>query len=222
MAIVLIRAILLYIVIALCLRLMGKRQLGELQPSELVVTILISNIAAIPVEDSSVPMIMGVVPIVTLVCLDVIVSGIMLKSSKMRKLIIGSPRIIISEGKILQNEMKRLRYTVDDLMESMRNEQIFDVSQIHYAIVETTGKINFLLKKDYQPAEKQDVGAGGSTENPPSVIIRDGIRDNEQMRLLGLGEMWLTKTLREKNLSEKGVFLMTADKNGKFSIIEKE
>ena len=222
MAIVLIRAVLLYSVIALCLRLMGKRQLGELQPSELVVTILISNIAAIPVEDSSVPMIMGVVPIVTLVCLDVIVSGIMLKSSKMRKLIIGSPRIIISEGKILQNEMKRLRYTVDDLMESMRNEQIFDVSQIHYAIVETTGKINFLLKKDYQPAEKQDVGAGGSAENPPSVIIRDGIRDNEQMRLLGLGEMWLTKTLREKNLSEKGVFLMTADKNGKFSIIEKE
>lgn len=222
MAIVLIRAVLLYIVIALCLRLMGKRQLGELQPSELVVTILISNIAAIPVEDSSVPMIMGVVPIVTLVCLDVIVSGIMLKSTKMRKLIIGSPRIIISEGKILQNEMKRLRYTVDDLMESMRNEQIFDVSQIHYAIVETTGKINFLLKKDCQPAEKQDVNAGGSTENPPSVIIRDGIRDNEQMRLLGLGEKWLTKTLREKNLSEKNVFLMTADKNGKFEIIEKE
>lgn len=222
MAIVLIRAVLLYIVIALCLRLMGKRQLGELQPSELVVTILISNIAAIPVEDSSVPMIMGVVPIVTLVCLDVIVSGIMLKSTKMRKLIIGSPRIIISEGKILQNEMKRLRYTVDDLMESMRNEQIFNVSQIHYAIVETTGKINFLLKKDCQPAEKQDVNAGGSTENPPSVIIRDGIRDNEQMRLLGLGEKWLTKTLREKNLSEKNVFLMTADKNGKFEIIEKE
>lgn len=222
MAIVLIRAVLLYIVIALCLRLMGKRQLGELQPSELVVTILISNIAAIPVEDSSVPMIMGVVPIVTLVCLDVIVSGIMLKSTKMRKLIIGSPRIIISEGKILQNEMKRLRYTVDDLMESMRNEQIFNVSQIHYAIVETTGKINFLLKKDCQPAEKQDVNAGGSTENPPSVIIRDGIRDNEQMRLLGLGEKWLTKTLREKNLSEKNVFLMTSDKNGKFEIIEKE
>lgn len=222
MAIVLIRAVLLYIVITLCLRLMGKRQIGELQPSELVVTILISNIAAIPVEDSSVPMIMGIVPIITLVCLDVIVSGIMLKSAKMRKLIIGSPRIIISEGKILQNEMKRLRYTVDDLMESMRDEQIFDIDEIHYAIVETTGKINFLLKKDFQPAEKQDANAGGSTENPPSVIIRDGIRDNEQMRLLGLGEMWLTKTLRERKLSEKSVFLMTADKNGKFSIIEKE
>ena len=222
MAIVLIRAVILYIVITFSLRLMGKRQLGELQPSELVVTILISNIAAIPVEDSSVPMIMGIVPILTLVCLDVIMSGFMLKSPRMRKLIIGSPRIIISEGKILQKEMNRLRYTVDDLMESMRNQQIFDVDQIHYAIVETTGKINFFLKKDYQPAEKQDVKSGGSTENPPSVIIRDGIRDNEQMRLLGLGENWLTKTLREEKVSEKQVFLMTADKNGKYGIIEKE
>ncbi len=222
MAIVLIRAVFLYIVITFSLRLMGKRQLGELQPSELVVTILISNIAAIPVEDSSVPMIMGIVPILTLVCLDVIMSGFMLKFSKVRKLMIGSPRIIISEGKILQKEMKRLRYTVDDLTESMRNQQIFDIEQIHYAIVETTGKINFLLKKDYQPAEKQDINKNGSTENPPSVIIRDGVRDREQMKLLGLGENWLTKTLREKNLSEKNVFLMTADKNGKTNIIAKE
>ncbi|MDE7361382.1 MAG: DUF421 domain-containing protein [Oscillospiraceae bacterium] len=221
MAIVLIRAVILYIVITFSLRLMGKRQLGELQPSELVVTILISNIAAIPVEDSSVPMIMGIVPILTLVCLDVIMSGIMLKSAKVRKLMIGSPRIIISEGDILQKEMKRLRYTVDDLTEAMREQQIFDITQIHYAIVETTGKINFLLKKDYQPAEKQDVQAGGSTDNPPSVIIRDGITDHEQLRLLGLGEQWLTKILRENNVGIKGVFLMIADRNGKHTIIKK-
>lgn len=221
MAIVLIRAVILYIVITFSLRLMGKRQLGELQPSELVVTILISNIAAIPVEDSSVPMIMGIVPILTLVCLDVIMSGIMLKSAKVRKLMIGSPRIIISEGDILQKEMKRLRYTVDDLTEAMREEQIFDINQIHYAIVETTGKINFLLKKDYQPAERQDVQAGGSTDNPPSVIIRDGITDKEQLRLLGLGEQWLTKILRENNVGIKGVFLMTADRNGNHTIVKK-
>lgn len=221
MAIVLIRAVILYIVITFSLRLMGKRQLGELQPSELVVTILISNIAAIPVEDSSVPMIMGIVPILTLVCLDVIMSGIMLKSAKVRKLMIGSPRVIISEGEILQKEMKRLRYTVDDLTEAMRDQQIFDLTQIHYAIVETTGKINFLLKKDYQPAEKQDANAGGSTDNPPSVIIRDGITDNEQLRLLGLGELWLTKILRENNVGVKGVFLMTADSNGKHMIIKR-
>lgn len=222
MAIVLVRAVILYIVLAFSLRLMGKRQLGELQPSELVVTILISNIAAIPVEDSSVPMIMGIVPILTLVCIDVIMSGIMLKSSKIRKLMIGSPRIIVSDGKILQNEMKRLRYTVDDLTEAMREQSIFDITQIHYAIVETTGKINFMLKKDYQPAEKQDVQAGGSTQNPPSVIIRDGVVDKEQLTLLDLGEDWLKKILRENNLTEKKVFIMTADNGGKYTIIERE
>lgn len=222
MAIVLIRAVILYVIITFSLRLMGKRQLGELQPSELVVTILISNIAAIPVEDSSMPMIMGIVPILTLVCLDVIMSGIMLKSSRVRKLMIGSPRIIVSEGEILQNEMKRLRYTVDDLVEAMREQQIFDITQIQYAIVETTGKINFLQKKDYQAAEKQDVSAGGSTKNPPSVIIRDGIVDHEQLRLLDLGEQWLTKILRENNIGEKGVFLMTSDSGGSYTIVKKE
>ena len=222
MAIVLIRAVFLYIVITFSLRLMGKRQLGELQPSELVVTILISNIAAIPVEDSSIPMIVGIVPILTLVCLDVIMSGIMLKSNFVRKLMIGSPRIIISDGEILQKEMKRLRYTVDDLMEAMREQQIFDISQVHYAIVETTGKINFLLKKDYQPAEKQDVNCGGSTQNPPSVIVRDGVSDKQQLRLLDLSQHWLKKTLQAKGLREKNVFLMTADRKGNATIIEKE
>lgn len=222
MAVVLIRACILYIVITFSLRLMGKRQLGELQPSELVVTILISNIAAIPVEDSSVPMIMGIVPILTLVCLDVIVSQIMLKSAKFRKLMIGSPRIIVSEGVILQKEMRKLRYTVDDLVEAMREQQIFDITQVHYAIVETTGKINFLLKKDFQPAEKQDVSAGGSTDNPPAVIIRDGVEDKEQLGILGLGQGWLSKQLREHNVSVSEVFLMTADKNGCSTIIKRQ
>ena len=222
MAIVLIRAVVLYIVITFSLRLMGKRQLGELQPSELVVTILISNIAAIPVEDSSMPMIMGIVPILTLVSLDVIVSSVMLKSSKFRKLMIGSPRIIVSEGRVLQKEMKKLRYTVDDLTSAMREQQIFDLGEVQYAIVETTGKINFLQKKDYQNASKKDVDKGGSTENPQSIIIRDGIPDYEQLNILGLGRGWLNETLRENGATIKGVFLMTADKNGQSTVIKRQ
>ena len=133
---------------------MGKRQLGELQPSELVVTILISNIAAIPVEDSSVPMILGIVPIFTLVCLDVIVSAVMLKFPKFRKLMIGSPRVIMSEGVIMQKEMKRLRYTVDDLVEAMREEQIFDITEIWYAIVEDNRK-DTLPEKEGLPERRK-------------------------------------------------------------------
>lgn len=222
MAVVLIRACILYVIITFSLRLMGKRQLGELQPSELVVTILISNIAAIPVEDSSVPMLMGVVPILTLVSLDVIVSAIMLKFPKFRKLIIGSPRVIMSEGVIMQKEMKRLRYTVDDLVEAMREEQIFDINEIYYAIVETTGKIHFLKKKDYQNTEKADVGCGGSSSDPPAVIIRDGREDEEQLNSMGLGMGWLRQQLREQQLGIKDVFLMTADRNGQNTIIKRQ
>ena len=210
MAVVLIRATILYIIITFSLRLMGKRQLGELQPSELVVTILIS------VEDSSVPMILGIVPIFTLVCLDVIVSAVMLKFPKFRKLMIGSPRVIMSEGVIMQKEMKRLRYTVDDLVEAMREEQIFDITEIWYAIVETTGKIHF------QNAEKADVNCGGSSSDPPAVIIRDGREDEEQLQSMGLGMGWLKEQLRERKLSVKDVFLMTADRNGQHTIIERQ
>lgn len=222
MAVVLIRAFILYIVITFSLRLMGKRQLGELQPSELVVTILISNIASIPVEDSSIPMIMGVVPILTLVCIDVILSAVMLRFPKFRRVMIGSPRVIMSEGVILQNEMKRLRYTVDDLVEAMHEEQIFDITEVYYAIVETNGKIHFMKKKDFQNTEKADISCGGSTDNPPAVIIRDGHEDKEQMQIMGLGMGWLKEQLREQKLSIRDVFLMTADKNGQNTIIKRQ
>ncbi len=221
MAVILIRACILYIIITFSLRLMGKRQLGELQPSELVVTILISNIASIPVEDSSVPMLMGIVPIFTLVCLDVIVSAIMLRSPKFRRFIIGSPRVIISDGVVQQQEMKRLRYTVDDLIEAMREQQIFDLRDVHYAIVETTGKIHFMQKTDKQNATRQDVDCGGSTSDPPAVVIRDGIEDREQLQNLGLGMGWLGAKLREHNVSARDVFLMMADKNGTVYLIRK-
>ncbi|MBP1543333.1 MAG: DUF421 domain-containing protein [Oscillospiraceae bacterium] len=221
MAVVLIHAIILYVVITFSLRLMGKRQLGELQPSELVVTILISNIASIPVEEPSVPLLMGIVPIFTLVCIDLILSAVMVGSPRFRRLIIGSPRVIISEGVILQKEMKRLRYTVDDLVEAMREQQIFDLGEVYYAIVETTGKINFMQRKDFQPATRADVERGGSTSDPPSVVIRDGVADDEQLKLLGLGKCWLNEKLRENSVSAKQVFLMTADKNGAVILIKK-
>lgn len=222
MTVVLIRAAVLYIIITFSLRLMGKRQLGELQPSELVVTILISNIAAIPVEDASVPMILGIVPILTLVCLDVIVSAIMLKSTKFRKMMIGTPRVIISEGVILQKEMRRLRYTIDDIVEAMHEEQIFDLAQISYAIVETNGKIHFLQKNDYAPATRADVGKGGSTDDPPTVVIRDGIEDSDKLKALGLGSGWVRNILLENRTQISEVFILTADKNGKYNLIKKQ
>ncbi len=210
MLIITIRTILLYLLIIFSLRLMGKKQLGELQPSELVTTIMISNIATLALEDSATPMLMGVVPILMIVCLDVIMSGIMLKSRKIRKIISGTPKVIISNGIIDQEQLKDLRYTIDDVAEAMREQGIFDISQIQYAIVETNGKINFLQKDN------------NSAKNPPEIIINDGEIAKENLVRTGLGEGWVNKILKEQGQKETSVFIMTADSEGNPVIVPKQ
>ncbi len=208
MLIITIRTILLYLLIVFSLRLMGKKQLGELQPSELVTTIMISNIATLALEDSSTPMLMGVVPILMIVSLDVLMSGLTLKSQKVRKAVSGTTRVIISNGEIDQQEMKNLRYTIDDLAEAMREQEIFDISQVQYAIVETNGKINFLKKDE-------------SSKNPPEIIVRDGKINHEALSRVNLGEGWVNAILKKNKTSLEKVFLMSADSDGQYVISNK-
>lgn len=209
MLIITIRTILLYLLIVFSLRLMGKKQLGELQPSELVTTIMVSNIATLALEDASVPMLMGIVPILMIVCLDVIMSGITLKSLTIRKIISGSVRVIISDGVIDQKELKNLRYTIDDVTEAMREQGIFDISQIQYAIVETNGKINFLQKED-------------PPKNPPEVIVKDGIINTNGLSRAKLGEGWVKEILKENGTEISSVFIMSADSDGQYQIVVKD
>lgn len=209
MVIVIIRSVILYSIVIAALRLMGKKQLGELQPSELVTTMLISNIATLSLEEPSMPMILGVVPILMIVCIDVLMSGLMLKSARFRKLVTGSPRVIISDGVIDQKELKNLRYTIDDVLESMRDSDIFDINEVRYAIVETTGKINFFKKTE-------------GKSDPPSLIIKDGMLISEGLKKAGLGEKWLKGVLERKNTEQSKVFLLTASGDGSYTMILKE
>lgn len=206
---VIIRSVILFALVIAALRLMGKKQLGELQPSELVTTILISNIATLSLEEPSVPMIVGAVPILMIACIDVLMSGIMMKSVRFRKAVTGSPRVIISDGKIDQKEMKNLRYTIDDVLESMRESDIFDINEVRYAIVETTGKINFFKKTD------------GKT-NPPIVIIKDGTLIEEGLEKAGLCEKWLKGVLERRGAEKEEIFLLTACGDGSYTLILKE
>lgn len=206
---IIIRSVILFSLVIAALRLMGKKQLGELQPSELVTTILISNIATLSLEDPSMPMILGVVPILMIVCIDVLTSGIMMKSVRFRKLVTGSPRVIISDGKIDQKEMRNLRYTIDDVLEAMRDSEIFDINHVRYAIVETTGKINFFRKDE-------------GKSDPPGVIIKDGLLIEEGLIKAGLGRQWLEDTLKRRNTEQKSVFLLTACGDGSYTLILKE
>lgn len=151
MLIVFIRGIIVYFLVIFATRVMGKRQLGELSPSELVITILISNIATLAMEDPEASLITGVVPILTLVCLDILASFAALKSRKLRHVISGRPKVIISNGKLDQAVMKELRFMVDDVCSALRNSGVFDIDEVQYAVVETTGTISVLLKAQNRP-----------------------------------------------------------------------
>lgn len=222
MTIILIRAVILYALIIFAIRLMGKRQIGELQPSELVITILVSNIATLPIEDSSLPMAMGIVPILALVCLDVIMSGISMKSRRIRRIISGSPKIIIKDGKIDQKQMKLLRFTIDDLMESLHEYNIFDIREVQFAVVETTGKISVYQKYSQQNVTAEMLGIKGKEENPPVIVIDDGVIIENALSSANIGIERIGQILLEKKLKVQDVFLMTVNNGGDIFIIQKD
>ncbi|MBR6046158.1 MAG: DUF421 domain-containing protein [Ruminococcus sp.] len=222
MLIVFIRAVILYILIIAALRLMGKRQLGELQPAELVVTILVSNIATLPLEDVSIPMLMGIIPIFTLVSLDVLGSQLALRSKRIRKLISGEPKIIISNGEVDEKMLRSLRFTVDDLMESLRSCSVFDISEVQLAIVETTGKISVFQKQTAQPPTKEESGIKTACKDPPRLIISDGCISDEDLAAVGRDRKWIEKITRSAGTSPENVLILTADTDGIYTLIKKE
>ena len=151
------RTVILYIVIIASMRILGKRQIGELQPAELVITILLSEILAIPMQDTSLPLMNTIIPVLLLVGFEIIISILNLKSVKFRSAMQGNPLIVIREGVIDQKQLKELRFTTDDLLEELRKKDIFDVSQVWYAIVETDGTLSVMLKADEENIKIKDV-----------------------------------------------------------------
>lgn len=222
MLIVFLRAIILYFIIIVCIRLMGKRQIGELQPSELVITILMSNIATLPIEDINIPMLMGIIPIFTLVCLDVFMSQLSMRSRRIRRFFSGTPKIIISNGAVDEEAMRKLRYTIDDLLESLREVQVFDIAEVQLAIVETTGKISVYQKKQHQPATAETLGIDIQSINPPKLIVADGEIIEHTLNYIGLDEQWLMKTLEKENCSIENVFILTCDENKQYHLVKKK
>ena len=222
MSVIFIRAIILYMLLIFSVRLMGKRQIGELQPSELAVTILISNIATLPVEDTGIPLLTGVIPIITLASLDVIMSWLAIKSRGVRRVMSGTPAIIIRDGKLDQKQMREIRFTVDDLMESLRGQGIFDISEVQFAMVETTGNLSVYQKYPYRNVINSDMELKGKSIDPPEVVIADGDTDNDAMERLKLSMEWIERTLKKEKTVIGDVFLMTVDSDRNYSVIRKE
>ncbi|MGN1089472.1 MAG: DUF421 domain-containing protein [Huintestinicola sp.] len=221
MIVVFIRAVILYCILIFSVRLMGKRQIGELQPSELAITILISNIATLPVEDLSIPLITGLLPVLVLVSLDVVMSWITMKSKKLRGMVSGEPVIIISNGRIDQKKLAELRFTTEDLMEAIRTAGYFDLKEVQFAIVETTGKVNVFPKFENRNVTNKDMNIKNNSSDPPSVVVQDGIIMESSLERLGLGKGWLMKILEEHSLAAEDVYIMAAETAAKYTIIER-
>lgn len=222
MTISLIRTIILYLIIIISIRLMGKRQISELQTTELVVTLLVSDIAAIPMQNTNLPLVSGLVPIFILVFCEMLLSGLMLKSAKFRKLVCGKPIVIINNGKIEQAEMKRLRMSTEDLSEQLRQLDIFSLEDVAYGIVETNGKLSVLKKpKQTQPTASM-LGVIAPDNGIEAVVVSDGEISDSSLSLCGLDRNWLNDTLKGQNTKVEDIFIMTANKKHKFNIIKKE
>jgi uncharacterized membrane protein YcaP (DUF421 family) len=221
MMISLIRTLLLYIVIIAAVRLMGKRQISELQTSELVVTLLISDIAAIPMQDTGQPLASGFIPIAVLAICEVGVSFIMMKSGKFREMICGKPIIVIRDGKIQPQEMHRLRMTTEDLFEAIRQKNVFHISDVSYAIVETNGKMSILKKPEQEMPTAGALGVAQTDSGFETVVISDGVINDSSLNLCNKNRTWLQNILKSKQLQPKDIFIMTADTSGNYQIIQK-
>lgn len=220
MIITIIRTVILYVFVTLGIRLMGKRQIGEMQPNELVVTLLISEIAAIPLQDTSQPIIDGVVAIFMLVILEIIISVISMKSMFMRKIMNGKSAVIIKNGVIDQNVMRRVRMTVLDLVELLRGQNVFDISTVAFAVLEVNGNLSVLLKSPEQPATAGDLNIEKDNAVLPLPVISDGKIIKESLGALEIDETDVTETVKANKTEVKKVFLMTMDRYKNISIIK--
>lgn len=222
MAITALRTVIIYIVIIAALRLAGKRQLGELQPGELVVALLIADLASVPMQDVGIPLLNGLVPIAVLVALELILSALMLKWRWLSRLISGNPVVIIRDGVLDQKALKQLRLTVEDLMETLRQQEVFDPRDVQYAIAETNGKISLFLKPSAQPATRADVQAGIADDGAPVPIVSDGRLVDWGLAVCGVSAAWVQDKLKKRGYALHDVLLMTADKSHKVWIVRRE
>lgn len=222
MPISLIRTLLIYIFIIFSVRIMGKRQISELQTTELVVTLLISDLAVIPMQDSGQPLFSGLIPICVLIACEICASILMLKSGKLRRLICGKPVIVISDGVIQQKEMKELRMSTEDLFEQLRQKDIFSVSEVKYAIVETNGMISILKKPEFEELKAGDLGIRNTGNDLEVTVISDGEISPSSLKICQKDKAWLFSVLDSHQIALKDVFLMTADSSGKHLIVMKD
>ena len=224
MSTIFIRAILLYAFIVIAMRVMGKRQLGELEASELAVTIMISELASIPIQDTGIPLLHAIIPIFSLIGLEFLMSFGTLKSIRFRAFVCGRPSVVIENGKINQMEMKRNRITLDELISELRQKNVLDLASVKYGIMESGGQLSAILYEDENPATPKQMSLNlGADKGMPLIVVSDGRYMDKNLIKRGLSRKWVEKWLNEHGkLPVNETFLMSIDDSGRVYYAAKE
>ena len=222
MTVIFFRTVIIYLILLLVLRLTGKRQIGELQPSELVTTLLLSQIASQPILAQNVPITYGVIPVCIVVCLEVIASYFMTRVPPLKRLFVGKPSILIDKGRIDTKEMMRVRVTVEELMSELRSHGVGDPCDVYYAVMEENGSISVLMKAASDTVRRKDFKLNAKDGGISRLIISDGVINKENLKKLGKNENWLKKQLDNSGLKAKDVFMMTCSDTDKIYTVKKQ
>ena len=217
-----IRTIIFYLILIMSVRLMGKRQIGQMEASEFVVTMLVANLAAIPMQNEGIPMYTGLVPILTVLGSELVLSSLSLRSIWLRRVLCGKPVILIENGRVLQENLRQTRVTIDELMGHLREKDVMEITTVQYAILETNGNLSvFPFPKEMPPTAK-DAGIHPKDKFLPVTIIEDGVLFRENLALTGKDEQWVHSTLGNYRAAIANTWLLTVDRSDKVTWIGKE
>ena len=217
-----LRTVILYLVLILVIRLMGKRQIGEMEPAEFVVTMLVANLAAIPMQDAGIPLLTGLIPILTVLGVELVLSWLMLQSGTLRRLFCGKPVFLIDNGRLLQSNLRLTRVTLDELMGKLREKDILDMTQVQYAILETDGNLSVFPYPQFAPASARDAGVRVKENSFPIVVAEDSRVFAENLQKAGRDMPWLEQTLASHEAVLEDTLLLTVDGSGKVIFVRKE
>lgn len=217
-----LRTIILYLVLIVVIRLMGKRQIGQMEPAEFVVTMLVANLAAIPMQDGGIPLFSGFVPIVTVLGVELILSHLSLRSLRVRKLLCGKPVILIENGNIMQENLRKTRVTMDELTGHLREAGVLDITAVQYAIMETDGILSVFPYPKERPATAEEAGVTPNKQFMPLTIISDGVLLRENLKKSGKDMKWLEKTLKKQKASLQNTWYLSVDGQDKIVFYPRE
>jgi len=216
MLIGIIRALILFTTVVVFLRLMGKRQIGQLQPYELVIIIMLSELAAIPMENTGIPLVSGLVPIFVLLVAQVFLSVVSLKSENARRIICGTPSVLVENGKIVESELRRVRYNINDLMEQLRAKNMPNIADVEFAILETSGDLSVIPKSQKRPLVPADISLPTKYEGISTTLIIDGYVFKKNLADMNLSEDWLRGELNKYGINDfKEVLFASIDTEGR-------